>query len=607
MSQPRLVRITRALYGALIRLAPQGTRRGYEAEMRATFDALIEHAGARGRWAIVRLLVRETADLLRSRRPEMTASLDLERKSTMASWMEFFAPLAQPLQLLRTLTRRPLFTLAVMGTLAFGTGISTALFSVVETVLLRPLPYPDGDRLVTVFEASPTAPDKPGLIAPIRLEDWKREATAFTAIAGSYADTLTETSGSSPERIDARRVSPGYFAVFGSAPLAGRTFSATEDQYGGPRAVIISEAFWNRRFGRDPRALERALIIDGHSHPIVGVMPRAFATGVVDAWMLAPNLLPMRNARFLSGIARLKPGVSIEQARADIDRVQLALGRAHPETDKGWSALITDLKESRVGTRRLALWLVFGAVGLVWLVGVANVAGLVLVDAQRRARELAVRAALGASRTRVIGVVTHEVLLMALAGAAIGAVVANSVIALVPSMFESLPRLAELSVSWRALLFAASTAVIAALICGVVPAVHATRRGATQRLGSTARGSTASSHATQRWLVGFQVALGVVLCSSAALLASSYYELSRVDPGFSTEGVVTFHVGARWDEDRARVGQMQMDLLSALDQVPGVTGSGWSISCPPLAAACDMKSASTGWRVKTHRGSLRSG
>ena len=129
----------------------------------------------------------------------------------MAAWMEFFGPLAQPLQLLRALTRRPLFTLAVTGTLAFGTGVSTTLFSVVETVLLRPLPYPDADRLVTIFEASPTAPDKPGLIAPIRLEDWKRETTAFVAISASYTDTLTETSGSAPERIAARRVSPGYF------------------------------------------------------------------------------------------------------------------------------------------------------------------------------------------------------------------------------------------------------------------------------------------------------------------------------------------------------------------------------------------------------------
>lgn len=573
MSMSRRVRFARAVYRALLRLAPPATRRDYEPEMRATFDALSDRAAGRGWWAIVRLLVRETSDLLRARRPAMAAPLYPERKSTMGVWMEFLAPLAQPLQLLRALTRRPLFTLAVIGTLAFGTGISTTLFSVVETVLLRPLPYPDGDRLVTVFEASPTAPDKPGLIAPIRLDDWKRENTAFAAISGSYFDTLTETSGSTPERVDARRVSPGYFSVFGSAPLLGRTFSPAEDQYGGSRAVVISETFWNRRFGRDPRAIERALIIDGQSHPIIGVMPRSFASGV-DVWMLAPHLIPMRNARFLSGIARLKPGVSIEQARADIDRVQLALGKAHPETDKGWSALMTDLKEFRVGDRRLALWLVFGAVGLVWLIGVANVAGLVLVDAQRRARELAVRAALGASRARVIGVVTHEVLVMALAGAAIGAVVANSLIALVPSMFETMPRLAELSVNWRALVFAAGTAVLAALVCGVVPAVHATRRGAMQRIGSAGRGSTAASQTTQRWLVGVQVALGVVLCSSAALLASSYYELSRVDPGFSSEGVVTFHVAARWDEDRARIGQMQMDLLAALDRIPGVTGSG---------------------------------
>lgn len=575
MNPSRRLRAARTCYGVLLRLAPGATRREYEAEMRVTFEALSARADARGLIALLRLLVREARDLVRARRPDVARPLDLERKSTMAVWMEFLAPLAQPLQLFRALTRRPMLTLAVTVTLAFGTGISTALFSVVETVLLRSLPYPDGDRLVTIFEASPTAPDRPGLIAPIRLEDWKREGTAFAGISASYADTLTETSGSAPERLDARRVAPGFFDVFGAAPLLGRTFSTSEDQYGGPRAAVISEAFWNRRFARDPRAIERALIIDGQAHPIVGVMPRSFASGVVDVWILSPNLLPMRNARFLSGIARLKPGVSIEQARADIDRVQLALGEAFPETDKGWSALITDLKEFRIGDRRLALWLVFGAVGLVWLVGVANVAGLVLVDAQRRTRELAVRAALGASRARVIGVVTHEVLVMALTGAAIGAVLANSLIALVPSMFETMPRLTELAINGRALLFAGGTAALAAIVCGVVPAVHASRRGVLRALGSAGRGATAASHAAQRWLVGIQVALGVVLCSSAALLASSYYELTRVDAGFSSDGVVTFHVGARWDEDRGRIGQIQVDLLNALERIPGVTGAGF--------------------------------
>jgi predicted permease len=379
-------------------------------------------------------------------------------------------------------------------------------------------------------------------------------------------------------------VAPRFFAVFGSAPLRGRALSDAEEQFGGPRAVVISEAFWGRRFARDPRAIGQSLTFGGQaqsqgsqSYEIVGVMPRSFASGNVDVWMAAqtpPAIMQVRNARFLTGVGRLKPGVSIEQARSDIERVQGSLGRTFPDTDRGWSALITDMKESRVGNRRLALWLVFGAVGLVWLVGVANVAGLVLVDAQRRTRELAVRAALGASRARVIGVVTHEVLAMALVGAGLGVGIAIGLVSLVPQMFETMPRLAELSVDWRAMLFAAVTAVLAAVICGVVPAVQATHRGSMRTLGIGGRGSTAASHSAQRWLVGVQVALGVVLCSSAALLASSYYELSHVDPGFSTEGVVTFHVGARWDEDRARIGQMQVDLLSALQQVPGVTAAG---------------------------------
>jgi putative ABC transport system permease protein len=576
MSASLRARVAQAIYGVLIRLAPSSTTQPYGDEMRETFRTLSERAGARGFWAVIRLLGRESVDLLKARRPTDQAA-PLERKSPMSVWMEFFSPLAQPMQLVRAMSRRPLFTLAVTGTLAFGTGTSTALFSVVETVLLRPLPYPDGDRLVTIFEASPTAPDKPGLIAPARLEDWNKQGSAFAALSGSYSDSLTETSADAPERLEARRVVSRYFTVFGSAPLIGRTPTVEEEQFGGPKAVVISEAFWSRRFARDPRVIDRSLVIAGEAHPIIGVMPRTFAGGTIDVWVPAqipPGMLQVRNARFISGVARLKPGVTLEQARADIDRVQLALGRTFPETDKGWSAVLTDMKEGRVGDRRLALWLVFGAVGLVWLVGVANVAGLVLVDAQRRARELAVRTALGASRARVVGIVTLEVMAMAVVGAAIGVAVAIGLVSLVPAMFETMPRLAELAVDWRAMLFAGATSVLAALMCGVVPALQATHRGSVRALGGSSRGTTAASHAAQRWLVGVQVALGVVLCSSAALLARSYLELSDINPGFSSDGVVTFHVGARWDEDRARVGQLQVELLSALEQSPGVAAAG---------------------------------
>lgn len=501
----------------------------------------------------------------------------------MAGWKAFLAPLAQPVQLMRALTRRPLFTLAVTGTLAFGSALSTTLFSVVETVLLRPLPYPESDRLVTIFEASPSAPGRPGLLAPARLADWSSQNTVFEAISGLYSDSLTETSADLPERLEARRVAPRFFEVYRSPALLGRTLTPEEEEHGGPKAVVISEALWTRRFGRDPRVLERSLVFNGESHPIVGVMPRAFASAPTDVWVpaqLPSALMRMRAARFVSGVARLKPGVTPEQARLDIVRIQETLGQTFPDTDRGWSALITDMKESRVGDRRLALWLIFGAVGIVWLVGVANVAGLVLVDARRRARELAVRAALGASRAHVIGVVTHEVLAMAVAGAAIGAVMAVGLVSLVPAVFETMPRLAELTVNWRAMLFAGGTAAIAALVCGVIPAIHATPRGSARLLGSGSRGSTPASHAAQRWLVGVQVALGVVLCSSAALLASSYYTLSRMDAGFDPEGVVTFHVAARWDEDRGRIGQVQVDLLAALRRVPGVTAAGFANFLP---------------------------
>src|SRR5215471_9616089 len=257
------------------------------------------------------------------------------------------------------------------------------------------------------------------------------------------------------------------------APLAGRTLLPDEERFGGPAAAVIGEDLWTRRFGRGPATVGRRLIVGGTGYTIVGVMPRAFSCVPIDVWLpaqFAPGLLRVREARFLSGVGRLRPGVTAGDARADLARVQRALGEQYPSSDAGWSADVRDLKEVRVGDYRQPLVLVFAAVGLLFAIAATNVAGLVLVQLHRRRTELAVRAALGASRARIAGAILREMLLLAVAAAAGGAALAYVLTHLAASAFPALPRMAEAGVDVRALAFALASVVAAAVVFGVVPA-----------------------------------------------------------------------------------------------------------------------------------------
>ena len=586
-SDARRVRVARAVYRALLVIAPRATRREYGADMRATFEGLSREASAQGAWRLAALVARECRDLAGARRSAIAAAVRraAERSLTMVTGVKRMVRLGEWRQCARSLWRRPVFAAAAVVTLALGIGATTALFSVVDTILIKPLPYPAADRLVTVYEASSSSREKASLIAPPRLADWRRMNRTLSALSGQYAESVTDTSGADPERLDGRRVLPDFFTVFAAAPLAGRTFTAAEEAFNGPAAAVIGEGLWTRRYGRDPGAVGRTLRIGGRPYLIVGVMPETFASTPVDVWLPA-QLSPQfpRDARFISGVGRMKADVSIEQAQSDVARVQDELAAAYPKTDKGWSATLHDLKDARVGDRRGALWLLFGAVVLLWVIAIANVAGLVLVHVRRRRRELAIRTAIGASRARVVALVMQEVLLVAAVGGAIGAAVAAWILQIVRSSFPTLPRVAELGLDWRALAFGVCASGTAALGCGLLPALQATRRRPAYTLAHGGRAIGGDPHRLQRALVAGQVALSVLLCTSAALLVRSYYNLVHVSPGFSTDGVITFHVGARWDEDRGRVGQFQEQLVAELGRMPGVRAVGLTNFLPARAA-----------------------
>ncbi len=478
--------------------------------------------------------------------------------------------------------------------LALGIGANTAIFSLVDAVLLKPLPFPHADRLVSVLEASPAKNQKESLIAPARLADWNRMNRVFDGIAGSYSDSLTDTSGAEPERLSARRVSPGYFAVFGAVPLLGRTFTTEEERYGGPQAALLSRTFWAARFHSDRAAIGRRLILGGQPFSIVGVMPESFTNANIDIWIPAqipPPLMRYREARFLSGVGRMKPGVTIQQAREDLDRVQAELGRQFPQSDRGWSALVTGLRASRVAGARDPLLFVFAAVGLLLLIAVINIAGLTLSQLQRREKEFAIRGSLGATRLQVIGAVMREMLLLAVVAVAAGCLLAHWLLAALGASFSALsqtssvlPRAGGIAIDWRALCFAAAAGILAAIFCGLLPALHATRGNTAALLAQAGRGSSGARYRWQSGLIAGQIAFTTLLLIAAALMLRSYYDLAHVDLGFDPANAITFHVGASWNEDRTRIGQIQEDLLAKLERFPGVEAAGFTNFLPAMGA-----------------------
>jgi len=487
----------------------------------------------------------------------------------------------------RTLARSRAFAAAAILTLAAGIAVSTAVFSLVDGVLLEPLPFPNPDRLVTVFEASPSRDQRTSLIAPARLADWVRLNQGFAAISGSYAENVTDTSVAEPERLAGRRVMPRYCDVFAMAPAAGRTFTAEEEQFGGPAAVVVSSGFAQRRFGDARRAVGARLVLGCTAWTIVGVMPATFTTAAIDAWLPAqasPQMLRVREARFLSGVARMKAGVTTAQAEADLARVQRALAAEYPRSDSGWSVTVGDLKDSRVGAYRRPLWLVFAAVSLLLLVAVTNIAGLMLVQLRRRGRELAVRAALGASRRRLVGTIAREAALVAAAGAMLGTLLSTWLVRLLASAFASLPRAGEITLNVRALAFVLAVSAVTTLVFGVWPALHATDDRLAPAAADGGRTGSPGRHPLHEMLAVAQVALSLLLASAAALLLRSYGNLAQADVGFKPEGTVTFHVGAAWDEDRARVGRMQEELVATLARLPGVSAAGITNFLPATGA-----------------------
>jgi len=482
----------------------------------------------------------------------------------------------------RMLRKTPGFTLVAVLTLALGIGANTALFSVVNAVLLTPLPYPHPEQLVTIHESKPNF-DR-GSISYPNFRDWQRNNHTFAsmAIARGYGFSLTGLGDA--EQVRARFISSDFFPLLGINPVIGRNFSPGEDEIGAAPIAMISAGLWKRKFGSSPSALGKTLTLDGKDYTIVGVTPQNFDLFLISANLAdvfvpigqwSNPLLPNRGAGLgIHGVGRLKPGISIEQARADMDRVTGNLAVAYPDVDNGIGASFLPIRQDMLGNVQPILLVLLGAVGFVLLIACVNVANLLLARSSARTREFAIRAALGAGKRRLIGQLLTESVLLALAGGGLGLLLAHwGTQAALGALPAQLPRAAEVQLDSRVLFFTLAISLLAGILFGLAPALKTAHLRLNDTLKESGRGTSGAQLRTQGVFVVVEMALALVLLTGAGLMLRTMTRLWNVSPGFEPKNVLTFSVSfppamtaASPDATRAAVRELDEKLSS----IPGV-------------------------------------
>jgi putative ABC transport system permease protein len=477
---------------------------------------------------------------------------------------------------LRMMRREPGFASIAVLTLALGIGANTAIFSVVNAVLLRPLPYRDPARLVTVLHDG----WKP--VAPANFLDWREQSQSFESIAAAQSWNLTLTGLDRPEQLNVLQTSVEMFHLLGVDAALGRTYGAGEDQPGREHVVVLSHGLWQRRFGGDRSVVGRQVTLDGEPYTVVGVMPPDFQFAPfwathAEAW-LPLNLgarVTDRRGQSLRVFARLKPGVTREQAQAEMETVSRRLEEQYPRTNEGLTVAVDSLHEKVVGKSRPALLVILGAVGFVLLIACANVANLTLAKSAMRRKEIAVRIALGAGRGRVIRQLLTESLTLSLAGGGAGLLLASwSNTALASLGPDTLPRVRTVGLDTNVLLFTLGLSVLAGLLFGLAPALRSTKTDLTKSLKDKARGSSSDRHQerVRQLLVVGEIAVSLVLLVGGGLMMRSFLRLTSVDPGFDPRGVLTATVplaGPRYSTDEQRAAFFRR-LTEQLGAAPGV-------------------------------------
>jgi putative ABC transport system permease protein len=481
----------------------------------------------------------------------------------------------------RMLVKQPGFTLIALLTLSIGIGANTAIFSVVNSLLLRPLPYSESEQLTWVWMDNRPEGIREDITSWPNFEDWRAQNQSFQAMAGVRDRRFNLTGAGEPEELYGANVSPNFFELMRVSPARGRGFNADEEHEGRDQVVVIGHDLWQRRFGGDANIVGQTLSLSGQPHTIIGVMPPGFQfPNKTEVWKpLAPDA-QTRTARgsfWLPVIGRLKPGVTRAQAQTDMAGIAQRLEQQYPNTNTGFGVNVVLMHEQLVGKMRTALWILLGAVGCVLLIACANVANLLLARAATRQKEVAIRAALGASRGRVVRQLLTESVLLAAAGGVLGLLLArwglDALVAFAPS---DLPRAESISIDRRVLFFTLGLSLLTGLVFGLAPALQSSKLGLGEVLKEGGRSGGGGGRHTRSVLVVAEIALALVLLVGAGLLLKSSWRLQQVNPGFNPERVLKVRLSlppSKYPEGTNVVAFYQQ-LLERLRALPGVKAAG---------------------------------
>jgi len=487
---------------------------------------------------------------------------------------------------LRVMSRTPAFAAAAVSVLALGIGANTAIFSIVNAVLLRPLPFEEPERLVRIFTRTPGG--RLFELSPGKFHDWQRDAKSFEGVAvypccGFRQLALTGTG--SARAVTATAMSAGLFEIVRARPALGRTFRRDEDTPAGKHVVILSDRFWKAELGGAPDAIGRTLKLNDEAYTIVGVMPASASVAswtamASDVWVpiaLTDEQRAARGNHNLDGVARLKGDVDLVQAQAEMDAISARLAREFPKSDGGWGAVVMPMQEVIVGKSRTMLLMLLGAVGLVLLIACANVGNLLFTRALSRRKEIAIRSALGAGRGRVFQQLLTEALLLAAAGGALGLLLAHGILTSGTTLLAGqVPRAEEISIDARVLLFAVGMSILTGVLAGTLPAVRADRSNLSDALKDGGRGDGAIGIGTRRVLIVCEVALSLVLLMGAGVMVQSLLALRHGDTGFDPNNVLTMKVtlvGTRYPTPARRSAFFDA-ALQRIRALPGVEAVG---------------------------------
>ena len=500
---------------------------------------------------------------------------------------------------LRMLAKNPGFTVVAVLTLALGIGANTAIFSVVNGVLLNPLRYTEPDRLVALYSREQNF-TRASIPYPNFL-DWVRDNRSFSALAAYRGDDFNLIGMGEPERVPAEMVSATFFPILGVKPVIGRVFLPEEDQVGAAPVVLISSSLWNRKFASSPDVLGKSITLNSTAYTIVGVVPADFHyTGSnfhhhtdvytpIGQWN-DPTFRDRRTGMGMDAVGRLKTGVTFEQAKADMDALGQHLAEEYPEANKGTGITLIPLKQNVVGSIRPFLLMLLAAVGFVLLIACVNVANLLLARSTARTQELAIRSALGASQGRMVRQLLTESLLLALGGGGLGLLLASwGLQGALKALPAALPRVEEVHLDGRALLFMLGVSTLAGILFGLAPALKNSQSDLHETLKEGGRGGSGTRHRAQRIFVVVEMALALVLLAGAGLMIRSLTKLWRVDPGFDAHNVLTFDMSFPSDiktPEAIRAHWRRID--DTLEAIPGIEAASLSAGSTPLEGDSDV-------------------